>query len=354
MQQIDELRRRGKVQDLDGELIGATNSTFFLNFPEEYSALHSAMNEPVSLLVECGQTRQIKTLKRATFVLTEDGEAIITTRAGNRLKSDALVFEGESSSVTYVDKANVSFRENTFGPLFFGAAVVGNAIVETFEEIATEVPPAGWLIGDSEAFGGRIDPENAAEAQVRKPGELKDVAIRHAFAIGPLLLKDGEVVPLSDSREDFVSVKLNSAMSFEETSELARTQLPKALLDCDARGVPPTRFPYDWDRTRAPRSAIGVRNDGSVVVAVVDGRADLPHSVGATLAELAVIMKGLGCRDAMNMDGGGSSVMFVNDPAAEGAKLRSDLRDGIVSLPSDMGGVERLLPVPLVIAKRKK
>jgi len=35
-------------------------------------------------------------------------------------------------------------------------------------------------------------------------------------------------------------------------------------------------------------------------------------SVGLTLSELAQIMKNLGCINAMNLDGGGSTVMFVN------------------------------------------
>ncbi len=354
MLETETLKSRGKIQGLDGELLGGTNSTFFLNFPEEYSALHSAMNEPVSLLVEDGKTRQIKTFKRAAFVLSQAGEAFITTRVGNRLNSDVLVFEGESASTNYFDKAHKSFRENKFGPLFFGAAVVGNSIVETFEEIAVEVPPAGWLTGDSEAFGGRIEPTDAVDVLVRRPGELAEVPVRHAFAIGPLLMEDGEIVPLEKSREEFKSIEMNKPLTFEETSVLSRTMMPDALLDCPVRGVPPTRFPYDWNVTRAPRSAIGVKEDGSVVVVVVDGRADVAHSVGATLAELAVIMKSIGCRDAMNMDGGGSSVMFVNAPEARDAKLRPDLRDGIVSLPSDMGGVERLLPVPLVVCRRNK
>jgi hypothetical protein len=210
------------------------------------------------------------------------------------------------------------------------------------------------MTGDSEAFGGRIEPTNAAEVQVRKPGELREVPVRHAFAIGPLLMEAGEIIPLEQSREEFRSIQMKQPLSFDETSVLPRTKLPESLMDCPARGVPPTRFPYDWNVTRAPRSAIGVKADGTVVVAVVDGRADIGHSVGATLAELAEIMRSLGCRDAMNMDGGGSSVMFVNTPEAIAAKLRDDLRDGIVSLPSDMGGVERLLPVPLVICKRRK
>lgn len=352
MAETERLRQRGKIQNLDGELIGGTNSTFFLNFPEEYSALHSAMNEPVALLVENGQTRQIRTFRRAAFVLSKTGEAFITTRAGNHLQSDVLVFEGESAATNYFEKAHKSFRENQFGPLFFGAAVVGDSIVETFEDIPTEVPPAGWLTGDSEAFGGRIQPEHVVRVQVRQQGELKEVDVRHAFAVGPLLLDQGEIVPLGESREEFCSLKANAMATFDESSQLSRTELPEALLNCEARGVPPTRFPYDWNVTRAPRSAIGIREDGSVVIAVVDGRADVSHSVGATLAELAVIMQGLGCVQAMNMDGGGSSVMFIPDEKAVAAKLSPSLRDGVVSLPSDLGGVERLLPVPLVVVKK--
>lgn len=353
MTQTDDLIRRGKIQDFDGELVGGTNSTFFLNFPEEYSALHSAMNEPVALLVENGQTRQIRSLRRAAFVLTESGDAFITTRAGNNLTSEVLLFEGESSATNYFEKSDKSFRENRFGPLFFGAAVVGNSIVETFEEIATEVPPAGWLTGDSEAFGGRIDPAHVARVQVRRPGSLSEEPIRHAFAVGPLLVDEGQIVPLGESREEFRTLSASTIPAFDESSRLSRTELPEALLDCEQRGVPPTRFPYDWNITRAPRSAIGVRHDGTVLIAVVDGRADVTHSVGATLAELAEIMKGLGCHQAMNMDGGGSSVMFVNHEQAKAAKLRDNLHDGVVNLPSDMGGTERLLPVPLVVARRK-
>lgn len=354
MQETDALKASGKIQEPGGELLAGTNSTFFLNFPEEYSAFHSAMNEPVAMLVEDGQTRQIRTFRRAAFILTESGEAFITTRTGNHLQSDVLVFEGESASTNYFEKSDKSFRENKFGPLFFGAVVVGDSIVETFEDIATEVPPAGWLTGDSEAFGGRISPSNVARVQVRRPGVLREEAVRHAFAVGPLLVDDGQIVPLGDSREEFRSLKLSGTPKFEETSELSRTELPDVMLDSPERGVPPTRFPYDWNVTRAPRSAIGVKPDGSVMIAVVDGRADIGHSVGATLSELATIMVGLGCRQAMNMDGGGSSVMFVNDEKATASKVRPEMRDGIVSLPSDLGGNERLIPVPLVVVRRQK
>ena len=58
--------------------------------------------------------------------------------------------------------------------------------------------------------------------------------------------------------------------------------------------------------TRASRTAIGIKNDGTVVMFMVDGR-QAPYSVGMTMAEVAAAMEDLGCEQAVNLDGGGSS-----------------------------------------------
>ncbi len=60
------------------------------------------------------------------------------------------------------------------------------------------------------------------------------------------------------------------------------------------------------------RTALGVTEDGKIVLFVCDGRIDA--SKGAYLPELARIMKGLGCKYAMNLDGGGSTGMWVKGP----------------------------------------
>lgn len=57
-----------------------------------------------------------------------------------------------------------------------------------------------------------------------------------------------------------------------------------------------------------PRTALGVRNDGSVVFYTVDGRLS-GHSKGVTLAQLANRMLELGCVEAVNLDGGGSTAI---------------------------------------------
>ena len=60
-----------------------------------------------------------------------------------------------------------------------------------------------------------------------------------------------------------------------------------------------------------PRTAIGYTADGKMIIVVVQGRMK-GLAEGATLPQLAKIMLELGCVEAMNLDGGGSSCMLVN------------------------------------------
>ena len=59
-----------------------------------------------------------------------------------------------------------------------------------------------------------------------------------------------------------------------------------------------------------PRTAAGYRNSGELVLLVVDGRQ--VDSRGVDLQELAILMRDLGCVEAINLDGGGSSAMVVD------------------------------------------
>jgi hypothetical protein len=77
---------------------------------------------------------------------------------------------------------------------------------------------------------------------------------------------------------------------------------------------------------RHPRTSVGAMADGSTLLVVVDGRK--ATSVGMTPVTLARYMKRLGAVEALNLDGGGGSVMWIQGM-------------GIVNEPSDGNGVER-------------
>lgn len=79
--------------------------------------------------------------------------------------------------------------------------------------------------------------------------------------------------------------------------------------------------------TRHPRTAIGYNKDKSKLYLVtVDGRQK--SSAGMTLKELSEFMLYIGCYDALNLDGGGSTTMII--------------KDKIVNSPSDLFGERKI------------
>lgn len=96
----------------------------------------------------------------------------------------------------------------------------------------------------------------------------------------------------------------------------------------------------------APRTAIGVNRDSSVVwLVVIDGRQP-GYSEGMSVREVAEFMVRLGCWNAANMDGGGSSVMAL-------AGSDGDLHT--VNSPSDRSSLGRpvIRPLPMILTVRK-
>ncbi len=90
-----------------------------------------------------------------------------------------------------------------------------------------------------------------------------------------------------------------------------------------AEGFSPRSFFNSFVLSRAPRTLAGVRSDGRLLLVTVDGRRR-GWSAGLSLFEAARLMRSLGARDALNLDGGGSSTMTVGRR--------------VVSRPSDRGG----------------
>jgi Phosphodiester glycosidase len=99
-----------------------------------------------------------------------------------------------------------------------------------------------------------------------------------------------------------------------------RTFIPRA-----AEGYVPPNDP-GWGRRiadRNPRTMAGVDDQGRLIMATVDGRQP-GFSVGLSYVEGATLMRALGARDAINLDGGGSATMVI--------------RGKVVNSPSDLEG----------------
>lgn len=84
------------------------------------------------------------------------------------------------------------------------------------------------------------------------------------------------------------------------------------------------------DTSSAPRTAIGMKSDGSLLFYTIDGRQS-GHSVGASEVLLAQRLQQLGCTTALCLDGGGSTTLAATLPDSTSATL--------INKPS--GGKER-------------
>lgn len=72
-----------------------------------------------------------------------------------------------------------------------------------------------------------------------------------------------------------------------------------------------------------PRTSIGKRGSHKIILVTLDGRTD--QAIGMTLGELTDLMISLQCKDAVNLDGGGSTTMWISGKPF----------NGIVNMPCD-------------------
>lgn len=112
--------------------------------------------------------------------------------------------------------------------------------------------------------------------------ELLSQGVIDTFSFGPALLEDGKSIT------DFGNVKIDSNMG---NSSIQKSN---------------------------PRTGVGIISPNHYIFVVVDGRKE-GYSKGMTLSELSNLFEELGCTEAYNLDGGGSSTMYfmgrvVNNP----------------------------------------
>ena len=159
-----------------------------------------------------------------------------------------------------------------------GLLVVDDKIVKASAN-PIEIPQNGYVIsGPKKQLYPLLDKKKVDLAIETSP-QWKDV--KHIISGGPYLVKNGEVFV------DMTAQKLQAIGG------------------------------------RNPRSAIGYTKDNNFIFVAVDGREG--SSIGLTLMELANFMKSIGCVNAMNLDGGGSTVMYVNGQVVNNPQVKGGI-----------------------------
>ena len=159
-----------------------------------------------------------------------------------------------------------------------GLQVVDDKIVKASAN-ALEIPQNGYVISGPKSKLYALLNKKDVKLSIKTTPEWKGV--KHIISGGPYLVKDGEVYV------DMTAQKLGAIGG------------------------------------RNPRSAIGYTSDNNLILVAVDGREG--SSIGMTLMELANFMKSSGCIGAINLDGGGSTVMYVNGQIVNKPQMRGGI-----------------------------
>ena len=156
----------------------------------------------------------------------------------------------------------------------------------------------------------RIDGE---ELGINTP-QPSDSIHRKYYQYGTLLLDKGRPV----------FVVPDSARLAERNLQATDVMTAGPMLVRDGSLVP-MRTDKTFVTNRHNRTAVGLRADGTILLVVVDGRTR--QSEGLSLLDFSRLLRYLGCRQALNLDGGGSTTMYV----------RGYKNGGLVNHPSDNG-----------------
>ncbi len=203
---------------------------------------------------------------------------------------------------------------------------------EQFSTVSTRCKGSGWYVRMKAA----ADP-----ATGRAPGLTVNSTL--ALEVTELLLSDQ---PISIGPDEYILTAADAAglgdmfASFQVGDRITLTtycqdpDLSAAQWACGVGDVmvrngsltDTSTWVYRSDG-RQPRSALGIRPDGSMVFYAVDGRKSA-HSVGLSQYDLAEELLSQGCTTVVNLDGGGSTSLSVWIPGQAGPAVQNSPSDG--------------------------
>jgi len=294
---------RGQVADLPadrGKPVAAVNGDFFWIREGAYQG------DPTGLQIVNGEL--VSAPIGASFWVGPSGQPHI----GEVTSQMRVVWPDDTSTPFGLNQERkdntVMLYTPTLGP---STRTVGGC-----ELVLEQVEGEAWLpIKPGQRYSAKV-------REIREQGDTPLTPDTMILSLGPELLAKLPAVKQGDV------VRLATATSPDLTGvQAAIGGGPVLVTKGEAR---------QWDPPgpRHPRTALGWDNK-SLYLVVVDGRqTDL--SAGMTFPELASLMRSLGCTEAMNLDGGGSSTLWLGGQ--------------VVNSPSD--GRERSVANALVVLRK--
>lgn len=271
------------AEALGYNVLGAVNSDFY----------HTSTKIPLGMVVEDGIYKSSPDWSNA-LAISDDGAFVsqmptvwvtLTNETGERA--------GQGISTTRLNKTR-----DISGMFIF---------TEHFSTVSTRTTTDGWMVR-MKILEGSLSVGGEMKLEVT---ELYQGSQAQKIGEGNIILTAETACGLESQFEKFQVgdiVTLTTHCTDERLSEAKWVTGCGNILALNGQ----LNAPENWDSAILglnPRTAVGIRDDGSMVFYTVDGRSSL--STGATMQQLAEDLLSMGCTTVVNLDGGGSTTLSL-------------------------------------------
>ena len=204
------------------------------------------------------------------------------------------------------------------------------------EKAAWEQAMADWKAALAQSAAGLSD----AEAALRIGGSLECVVESVVEQSGGVSIPQGRLVlSISNSGDSFLRGEVRELIPGERltvsvSSPDGRWNSAYTAMGAYEYIIQNSQIPSGLDQTAAPRTALGVKADGTVLLYTLDGRR-AGHSVGGSVNQIAKRLQELGCVEAVLFDGGGSTTFGTTGALDQSFALSNKPSDGSQRSVSD-------------------
>lgn len=271
----NKMHSKSKVNNIaiNSKALVAINGTYF----------KQDTGTPLGTLVINGEIISGPVYDRAAFIISSDGfstgrVAFTGEVKGNntQVKLDNINQPRMMSSNVLLYTSDWGLRSPAVKAQVRNIAVKNEKIVE-ISQLPVMIPQDGYVIsGPVEKLK---DFHSGEKVEIKYSLNTDGVDVQHIISGGPYLMKNGSVYT------DTVLEKLSAI---------------------DGRN---------------PRTAVGYTKDNVMILVTADGRKE--GSSGLTISESANLMKSLGCYEAINLDGGSSTVMYADGNIYSGTNIKN-------------------------------
>ncbi len=287
------------AENLGYNVIAAMNTDYFSNNNQI----------PLGLVIEDGEYKSSPEGENA-LCLMEDGTAVFSEAPDVTM---SLTGPGGKTELTHLNK----YRTDTALYLYSSA----------YSTVSTRATTVGWAVR-FKILSGDLTVNSTLELEVEETlSDVKAVPIGEGY----LVLTAADASGYIEEFEKYAvgdAVKLEIACEDEIASSARWATGGGDIIVKDGEITDSSA----WDTAiaaRNPRSAVGIKADGTTVYLAVDGRRS-SYSNGLTLMQLAEEMIDRGCVSAMNFDGGGSTVIAMRRPGESKCTVINSPSDGYV------------------------